>query len=568
MKILNYLIEAGILSGLLALGWLLVRSLPDLRARRVYLFAGLLAVLLLPLLPAPYFGPLPTTPQWPAWMATPGSGLNVNIEALAPVESLARNSEGGLSSGPPALNWTFEWNKIILLIYLVGLVLSSIETVRAANSLRRLLWGCRPTPLEGVSVLRKGKGIAFAFHRRVYLSPDVVSHPDLGMLLTHERAHLRERHGWDVILGEIARTLLWVNPLIWWLTRAQRDTLEYQADRAVLDDGYDRRHYQLSLLNHATGGTAWPLRFNAPTRWKTRIDMMFQAPGRRSWTALTLTVLLLLLGAVHLLLAQPKLQQRAAVACGPCKYDAADEFAPEVEAGHTPLHVEMRFYAEPSLEEWYQIRGVLQRLLGNSDLSIYPSCGTEGGLTYQLGRGMMPTATITSADIAAAREAGRVAVLELALSDRPEVPEGVVIPQAAPDHPLPPAPAAPPTGAVTMVVDGYRVPLEASTTTLADDPEGLPVPPRKRLNCLLDCQDGPPQQLMPLWNRTGVVKNLLRDPNLLEDSDGKVRYYYNTEEVGPELLQRTVAGRNVIMAGTCNPASGEFVVLVIDDMTW
>ena len=589
MSLLTYLLEASVLSLLLTLGWLGVRQLSDLSARRWYLFAGLLAVLILPLLPSPQFAQLPPGPSLPGWLTVPGSALGVTVEALEPVGQAGEGSPFSSENSPvvllsaPARRWTIEWDIALLGLYLIGLFVFGIRTLRAGISLRRLINRARPCPLEDVRVVPGApERMAFAFGRRIYLSPDVLRHAHLAMLLDHERAHLRARHTYDVLLGECCRLLLWPNPLIWWLTRAQRDTLEYQADRVVVNGGHDRRDYQLTLLNHAAGALAWPLQFTTPTRWKTRIDMMFLKPSRQRWTLPVLTALALLLCTTHLIVAQqppPSPLDAAATTaapekfCGPCQY-SSDELAPQIEEGHVPEQLEIYFRGEPSLAEWYQLRNILWRFAGNTDLSIYPTCGGDStNLTYQLGRGMFPEAKLTSPDIAAARAAGKVASLSLGASANPDVPREYLAPVANPTaEQLPPPTTSPSRTAepnIVLVVDNEPIYLEPGLDGLWVDTEGLPVPPRQRLICLLNC-DGYSPARTEAWNVVGPVRDFV--PKLVgqngEELALRLRYFHNNTEVDSTLLDKVVSGDNMIQLGSCDPESGEAIVQLIDDMVW
>ena len=73
------------------------------------------------------------------------------------------------------------------------------------------------------------------------------------MILSHELAHIRLHHSWDVMAVDLALCLWWFNPAMWLLRRELQSLHEYQADDAVLRDGVDAKTYQMLLIKRAVG---------------------------------------------------------------------------------------------------------------------------------------------------------------------------------------------------------------------------------------------------------------------------------------------------------------------------
>jgi len=59
-------------------------------------------------------------------------------------------------------------------------------------------------------------------------------------IVLHEKAHLRLRHSFDLLVTDLAGCLQWFNPAMWLLRRELRAIHEYEADEAVLDSGRRR----------------------------------------------------------------------------------------------------------------------------------------------------------------------------------------------------------------------------------------------------------------------------------------------------------------------------------------
>ncbi|MDD4645143.1 MAG: N-acetylmuramoyl-L-alanine amidase, partial [Bacteroidales bacterium] len=108
-------------------------------------------------------------------------------------------------------------------------------------------------------------------------------------------AHARQHHTRDLILAELFHTLLWFKPFLIVYKRALKETHEYLADQAVLNEGIDFEQYALSLqadmlrsryqslVSHFKGSTL-----------KKRISMATKHPNAKSWHKYFLIVPVLL----------------------------------------------------------------------------------------------------------------------------------------------------------------------------------------------------------------------------------------------------------------------------------
>ena len=72
-------------------------------------------------------------------------------------------------------------------------------------------------------------------------------------VLTHEMAHIRHCHSFDLIFMDLACCLQWFNPAIWLFRKELRAVHEYQADYDVIASGFDVKNYQILLIKKAAG---------------------------------------------------------------------------------------------------------------------------------------------------------------------------------------------------------------------------------------------------------------------------------------------------------------------------
>ena len=78
----------------------------------------------------------------------------------------------------------------------------------------------------------------------------------LRVVLTHERAHVRQRDFYVHLLTGLHCALFWFNPLSWWLQRQLAELGEALSDCAAVEQAESRASYAETLLAFATRGRA------------------------------------------------------------------------------------------------------------------------------------------------------------------------------------------------------------------------------------------------------------------------------------------------------------------------
>ncbi len=78
-------------------------------------------------------------------------------------------------------------------------------------------------------------------------------------LLTHELAHVHQKHTLDVLFIELLKTVFWFNPLLYLYKRAIQTNHEFLADDAVIHQHLNITTYQSLLLDKATPPMAYAL---------------------------------------------------------------------------------------------------------------------------------------------------------------------------------------------------------------------------------------------------------------------------------------------------------------------
>ncbi|MBO4841978.1 MAG: TonB family protein [Bacteroidales bacterium] len=292
---LLYLLKSTLLLAVFDAFFLLVmRRSGHFRFNRVVLLLGSVACLLLPLIPLRFHTPTLYT----MWIAPAVIGV---ADGVAGVAESAADAAAGVASGRAfALP---GWPACLLALYLAGAAATLIYYLRSYGGMFRLL---RHTPGErhdGYTLhLLDQDTPSFSWLRHIVLSrSDFARYP---AILTHEKTHVRCGHSTDLLLSSLLTVFQWFNPLVW-VCRGELKLLhEYEADDFVLNQGIDATQYQLLLVKKAVGEKRFLLAngFNH-AQLKNRITMM-QTPAGAAWKKFSLLLLIPLLAATVLLLAE------------------------------------------------------------------------------------------------------------------------------------------------------------------------------------------------------------------------------------------------------------------------
>jgi len=277
--VLRYAVLPGVLVvGLAFAAVVLGRRRPALRHRAVVL--GLGAASLLPFLaglaPAPLIWTVPQGPR-AALTAIVGAGAPAERDSVAPptsVEQLARPSDRRAGSGAPAPRRPSDEASGGSLWWLAGLAAAGSALVGArrvlgAVLLARLARRASPYPAVTRDARRLARRLGVRRRVEVMLSEEVAIPVTWGFLrprialpaaasrwpvrrrtavLLHELAHVLRRDALGQRIVDIAETLYWWNPFVWWLGGVARGDAELASDALTVDAGVAPTDYARELL--------------------------------------------------------------------------------------------------------------------------------------------------------------------------------------------------------------------------------------------------------------------------------------------------------------------------------
>ena len=170
------------------------------------------------------------------------------------------------------------WKEVLLLLYIIGIVFFLVRNLWSLARMIGLIDGCKKERLDdGVLLFTHNKSIApFSWMKCIVLSEKDLAEGGEA-ILTHERAHIRNRHSWDLLLADVCVFFQWFNPAAWLLKQELQNIHEYEADEWVINQGIDAKKYQLLLIKKAVGTRLYSMANSLNhSSLKKRIAMMIK----------------------------------------------------------------------------------------------------------------------------------------------------------------------------------------------------------------------------------------------------------------------------------------------------
>ena len=189
------------------------------------------------------------------------------------------------------------WQIVVLAIYGLGALLLVIRQLVMYVQLSRLIMRSRKAAAEqyglnGVKLrLHSGEEKPFSWFGWVVVSDNDMAE-GAREILTHEAAHVRAGHSWDIMLADAVIILQWFNPLAWIMKNTFKDIHEFEADEAVINSGVNAKQYQLLIIKKAVGARLYSIAnsFNHSLT-KKRITMMCKEKSKKWSRAKALYIL-------------------------------------------------------------------------------------------------------------------------------------------------------------------------------------------------------------------------------------------------------------------------------------
>lgn len=139
---------------------------------------------------------------------------------------------------------TFEFVPILKWIWISGMLVSIFILIFKIIRFSKLTQTGKIVQLKPIKVVRiPNFDLAFSFFNRIFLGENI---PETlkSSIIEHEKVHIQERHGWDLLYFEFLSIILWFNPLIYIYQNRITAIHEFIADEKVSIQAGKRNYYQ------------------------------------------------------------------------------------------------------------------------------------------------------------------------------------------------------------------------------------------------------------------------------------------------------------------------------------
>ncbi|MCB0463345.1 MAG: M56 family metallopeptidase [Flavobacteriaceae bacterium] len=194
-------------------------------SNRSFLFIGLIAAFVLPLLVIPKY---------------------IEVEPIITESAFAISDT---NSQPINADNSISLTTILTYTYLIG-VLFFLGRFLFQFSLLVLLFinSTKQRVASYIYVITKKALSPFSFFNWIVFNPSQFNDTELEQIITHEKVHAKQLHSIDILLVELTSILLWFNPFIWLYKKDLRQNLEFIADKNAQAITNCKKSYQHLLL--------------------------------------------------------------------------------------------------------------------------------------------------------------------------------------------------------------------------------------------------------------------------------------------------------------------------------
>ena len=171
---------------------------------------------------------------------------------------------------------------VLRVLYGIGGAVLGLRFLVGIFKISRMYRAGEKTVFKGFTLVNtEGVVSPFSFFRWVFINPFSIQKDDFQQIILHEKAHVTQRHSYDVVFLEILNVAFWWSPLIWFYKKSLVNVHEYLADEAVLKTTSTPQYGRLLLRQIESGGQP-ALANNFFSQIKKRIIMMTRNPSHRT----------------------------------------------------------------------------------------------------------------------------------------------------------------------------------------------------------------------------------------------------------------------------------------------
>ena len=386
MSVLSFIVESLICSGLFLVlyRWMLAKKV-SFRLCRVYLIVTMVLSVTIPIMDVPLYPSenLNRISEWTVFSFDDFGAVPVVIE-----EAVAANQNSEAIKAEASTQITgrsIDLKLILAILYtLVGVVSLSLLAYNTARIYR--LRSKSKLTYEEDYTLAEHEDIKtpFSFIRTIFMGLNYEPQ-ERRQILTHEASHVRHRHSYERLFMSVLRSVFWFNPFFWMAEKDLEEVQEWEADKDVLDEGWNLKTYRTTIFKQLFGYNPDITCGLNHSLTKQRFIMMTQSHrGKGAWLRLAAT--LPVIAATFF-----------AFGCGTKQAEIMDEVSSDLTNGTEATYIDMCPPCDATVSNEFKAGGVgrshtgIDYVLNEGDPVYAAADGEVSAITRDDSNGLMLT---------------------------------------------------------------------------------------------------------------------------------------------------------------------------------
>ena len=292
MSVISFIVESLICSGLFLVlyRWMLAKKV-GFRICRIYLIVTMVLSVAIPLMEVPLYPSEKMTVlnDWTVLSFDDFGAVPADLEEAVAVN---HNSEAiKPESSAQITGKSIDLKLILTILYtLVGVISLALLAYNTARIYR--LRSKSKLTYEEEYTLAEHEDIKtpFSFIRTIFMGFNYEPQ-ERRQILTHEASHVRHRHSYERLFMSVLRSIFWFNPFFWMAEKDLEEVQEWEADKDVLDEGWNLKTYRTTIFKQLFGYNPDITCGLNHSLTKQRFIMMTQSHrGKGAWLRLAATL--------------------------------------------------------------------------------------------------------------------------------------------------------------------------------------------------------------------------------------------------------------------------------------
>ena len=292
MSVISFIVESLICSGLFLVlyRWMLAKKV-GFRICRAYLIVTMVLSVTIPIMDVPLY-PSENVVRLSEWTVFSFDDFGAVPADLEEAVAVNHNSEAiKPESSAQITGKSIDLKLILTILYtLVGAISLALLAYNTARIYR--LRSKSKLTYEEDYTLAEHEDIKtpFSFIRTIFMGFNYEPQ-ERRQILTHEASHVRHRHSYERLFMSVLRSIFWFNPFFWMAEKDLEEVQEWEADKDVLDEGWNLKTYRTTIFKQLFGYNPDITCGLNHSLTKQRFIMMTQSHrGKGAWIRLAATL--------------------------------------------------------------------------------------------------------------------------------------------------------------------------------------------------------------------------------------------------------------------------------------